>query len=425
MKVLIATDKYYPRALANAICAQALGESFAAAGHQVEMLIFKDSGIEPPKTWNGLKVHSIRPDLRHRLFYFKENFPSHRYARLAGRTASVLSKTKKLLLLPFEPLSSLRFPYRIMRKMEDLDAQMHYDLIISVFVPFETLLAGKWFKKRHPDRKWCIYLLDSTLLLHEEWKWRPKLPKKLRHMGFWLPRLFEAADAIVYMRSRISEFAGSRFDPWRGKMYVSDIPLMQAAASLTAPAPTPAKAHTENWVYAGTLSRAHYDPTDAIACFLALPADKQRVFHIYSRRAGWEELQKQYAGDARIQFHDYVPHEELVEIYKKADILVSVKNSDLISAKIFEYMSFNKRIVHFSGSPNDPNLYYITQYANGAGVISYEGTLEQRVQKLYEKLQQWDREPIPPQADLSPFEMNRPAYTRDLILRAVGAAPPR
>ena len=226
---MIITDKYYPQALANAICAQALGEAFVAGGHQVQMLIFKDSGIEPPKTFNGIKVHSVRPDLRYRLFYFYTNFPKHRYAGLAHCTANFLAKIKKILLFPLNPLYSLSFPRRLLRKMESLDEKEHYNLIISVFSPFEAALAGMWFKKRHPDHKWCLYMLDSFIALPQNW-----IPLCLRSMRVWLPGFFDAADAVIYMKSRINEFDDKRFDRWKEKLYISDIPLMQKTGTLPA-----------------------------------------------------------------------------------------------------------------------------------------------------------------------------------------------
>lgn len=60
-----------------------------------------------------------------------------------------------------------------------------------------------------------------------------------------------------------------------------------------------------------------------------------------------EKLVKGYsvATKGKIEYNGFVPHDELIEIYKKTDILVSIgsKRPDMLPSKIFEYMAMGEK----------------------------------------------------------------------------------
>lgn len=409
MRILIVTDKYFPKALANAICAQNIAEVYASQGHDVQIIAYEDAGIKIPETYHGISVHAVKTDLRLRLFYYASNFPKEKYAPLARSVASFLSKTRKLLLLPWNPLYSLSFPYRILRKMEMLHQQSPFDLVISVYASFENALSGMWFKNRHPECQWCLYTLDTFVNQRQAW-----LPEKYRRAAFWLPKFLDSADLFVYMKSREKEYPEEIYRKWKHKMYPSDIPLMHDTVSK--PSVPHSDSEEETWIYAGSLGLPHYDTADAIRVFLALPdIGKKRVLHIYSRGPEFEMLKKQEAEtNGKIRCHDYVDHETLQQLYCQADILFSLKTSDQISAKIFEYMTFGKPVVHFSGCAADPNAGYIKQYDLGIVAETYAYSAEDLAVQIFRQLSAL-KQAGSDTVDLSAFEMNTAKYTCDMI----------
>lgn len=407
MRILFVTDKYYPKALANAVCAQSIAKVFADSGDQVDMIVYQDSGYTAPQEYEGVRIHTIKPDWRFQLFYYSRNFPEARLSKLAAKTASLMSKSKKMLLLPWQPLYSFSFPKRILDKMELLNSENKYDIVISVFASFENALSGMWFKQRNPECKWCLYTLDTFINHRQTW-----LPEKWRRAGFWLPRFLNTTDLFIYMKSREHEYEDARFDRWRYKMKPADIPLLEEKKIESE---TRNDSECETWVYAGSLGKPHYDITEAINCFLALPETRKRVLVFYTSGEASEEV-KQYeeSSGGRVVCAGYIEHDKLIGVYKEADVLFSVKTSDQISAKIFEYMNYGKRIVHFSGCKEDPNQVYVEKYPKGIVIKTYCDENAACSEKLNAWLNCSDIDNMILK-DLSGFMMNTPTYTKNLI----------
>lgn len=413
MNILFLTDKYYPKPLANAICVQEVAKSFIKIGHHVDVLIYEDTGIKPLNEKNGINIFSVKPDLRMRLFYYAKNNSGSTKASLAATLASFMSKSKQIMRLNKYPLYSYSFPKRIVQKMKALNVGKKYDLVISAFSPFEAVLAALWFKQEYPKCKWCIYALDP--FINRRCKF---IPLKYRSLQYWLPRFLEKADILIYMKSRKKELDCEQYVQWKQKIAPSDIPLLTDTENSNNDCDFEIQSDVEIWTYAGSLGAPHYLPQRAIECFLGLPENKKRKLYFYGAGKEWDQIKifsKQT--DGKIQCHSYVDHEELIKVYENSNILVSIKNSDEISAKIFEYMSYGKKIVHFSGCKNDPNVQYINDYGKGAVIHTWETGGTECIQELVSQLAQWDENPNQKPVDLSLFRMNRPEYTRDLILK--------
>lgn len=411
MKILIITDKYFPKPLANAICMQKVADSFVQMGHSVDILAFKDIGIKGEDIYNNCHVYYIVPDIRNRLYNYVFNFPNSPYAKIFQRIATFMNRLGKLIMLPFYPVYSFGFPLRLKHKIEKLHKNNKYDLIISVYQPFEAALAGYWFKKSHKDIPFCLYTLD-TFINQKYSFWARK-----SNRNKWLYKFLNESDEFIYMRSRVKEYDKPWFENWRHKMRYSDIPLMTPVNRLTGAEQTSEK---EKWVYAGSLDMPHYKTDDLIEIFLKISEEHDRQLLFYSRGKNADKL-KSYENETKgkIRVPGYVSHDELMKIYSEANILVSIKYSDQISAKIFEYMSYGKKIIHISGTPDDPNAEYIRHYSKGIVLTPYKDSIEECASQLTEWLDSWTEEKENLSIDYSYFEMNRPEYTAELILNAV------
>lgn len=409
MNILILTDKYFPTPLANSICAQNIADVLINSGHKVDILAYRDSGIIGEKSYNGCNVTYITPDLRTRLFYYSKNFPNGRFSKIAESVAKLFNRAKKLIMLPLFPMYSFYFPLRIYQRIIKMHIKRKYDLIVSVFTPFDSAVAGYWFKKRYPKIKWCLYSLDT--FINQRYSF---LNKKGNTNNYWLPKFLDKCDLFIYMRSRKKEYFDKYFDKWKSKMKPCDIPLMTTN-------PIVMKSNLSNdieqWVYAGSLGAPHYITDDLIDIFLSLNDGKMRELHFYSSGDSFEKLKKiRDSSQSKVICNSYVAHDELMRVYQIAHVLVSVKYSNQISAKIFEYMSYGKRIVHISGTPDDPNAEYVRKYAKGIVLTPYKDTIKTCTKQLFEWLNSqtdnMDNIPI----DYSYFKMNRPEYTADVIL---------
>ena len=67
MKLLVLTDKYFPRPYANAMCAQELIRVWTQQGDSVDVLAYGDFDGMPDR-WEGNAVYYVKTDERLRLF---------------------------------------------------------------------------------------------------------------------------------------------------------------------------------------------------------------------------------------------------------------------------------------------------------------------------------------------------------------------
>lgn len=418
MNILIVSDKYWPKPLANAICAQNVAEDLVKKGHTVDLLVHRESSYELPKSKNGVNVIGFRPDLRYRLFYFSRSNPKSRSGSISRILGSMISHVKKLLFLWFWPMDSVSFPRRVFRIIEKYYKKSAYDAVVTVFGPISGTLAGYWFKKHHPECTWIIYALDNFENSRQIY-----LPNSLRWAHYWLPRFLNRTDMLICMKTRFEWFQTKRQALHDlNKVKIADIPLLkrQNAVLNNSNKKQISPSRIIKWVYAGTLAPPNYRIEDLVKVFNRCSDASPRELHIYSSGKEYELLRRKACFPKNVYLHDYIAHEKLEQIYADANVLVSLKYSDQISAKMFEYMSYGKPILHFSGSAEDPDSEYISTYERGFVV----DTLNLNLTATSLQVIEWEKKVFfeeknnkPP--NLSIFDMNTPCFTSDLILSAV------
>lgn len=408
MNILILTDKYYPKPLANAVCVQAVAEFLQSIGHKVIILAYKDVGVINPNNYCNMDIYYIEPDFRLKLYYSANNNPKAKYANLKRTIATILNRSHRAFHFRKFPLYSYRFPKRILNYMECLNEKYQFDIIVSTYCSFENALSGMMYKKRHSDVKWCLYALDTFTL--------SRIPFMKNKNNYWLPKFLDVADIFLYMRSREKELISKEYDKWRYKMKETDIPLYKPISK------TEASCHSgeekvEHWVYAGALGAPHYLTEDFVEIFSLLKDDIKREMIFYSSGDELNKLKNvEKKTNGKIKGHSYIEHDRLMEVLDSSDVLVSIKYTSQISAKIFEYISMNKVVVHFSGCDDDPNRIYIKNYSKGIVVDVKKYSAEQCAKYILEKLKSINGENLN-NYDYKYFEMNKPEYTANLIIQ--------
>lgn len=361
MKILFVTDKYYPKPLANAVCVQSVIDCLSERGVEVDVLAFKDSGVDLPKSYHGARVEGIVPSIEFRLSYYGRSGGHGALGKAAFHAGSGLSKIKKIIYLPWFPMNSFIFPHRLKNRISRLYEENNYDAVVTAMAPFDGAMAGYLFSKAYPESNWIVYALDTI----ENMSF-PFLPRNLVEGRFWFSRFVKQSDLCIVMRSRMDWYESRGYCDMAKNLQTSDIPLLIKKGEVATAEDYDFGDGDEHWVYAGSLNPPHYRYDDLIRYFNSLPQDKERVLHFYSGGNGFEALKDIAAvSGGTIRCHDYVPHGELERILSSADVLVSMKYSDQISAKIFEYMSYGKPVLHVSGAFNDPDIRYLSRYGRG------------------------------------------------------------
>lgn len=415
MKILFVIDKYYPRPYANALCAQELIRAFQKRGFEIDIIAFQDSGIEMPKQYEKANVYGIKPDLRLRLFYYADNFSSSGLAKIAKVVAHFVSKTKGIIMLPFWPLQSCSFPVRILNKIEALYRHKHYDAIVSIFGPFEGSLAVTKFKQKHANVPCAIYAVDST---SRSGVFSGSLNGRFSGMLMWEKLFMETNDAFFYMQSRTDFYKKECYRPFGKKLIPVDLPRLKFE-DLSVVNAYDFGTDGENWVYAGAIGSVHYNPEKMIEYFLKLPQNKTTL-HLFCRGASLQVEQAVEQSEGRIVLHGYVDAETLKSVFASADILVTVKTSNQVSAKIFECISYGKPIVHFSGCPEDPDVAYYQKYPLAFVVKTYKADVEQSGKRLMDFLERIKGTTVSQEELKRIYKKSTPEYSVKLLCEKLG-----
>lgn len=416
MKILFVTYKYYPKPGANAVCVQEIAKTFIAEGHTVNVLAYQDDSLGRKEKLaesyivDGVTVYTIKPDFRMQLFYYADANGNMARARVARQYASAISKIKQLLYMPLYPLYSIGFPLRLANKIACLQNEHSYDVIVGTFSPFDTIPALLKVKKIYSNIRMYVLAFDSFINQRRKF-----VPEQYRSADFWVRKALDELDGIIYMKSRAAEFA--RYQKNASKLFVADIPLLTLNQIEMPQINMTHDKNVSDWVYAGTLGLPHYDVTHLIWTFLEISKRAKIVLHFYSSGSGLNKIRElENMTHGKIKAHDYVEHKKLIEIYKMADVLVSVKSSNQISAKIFEYMTYGKPIVHFSEIEEDPDYRYVEAYSKGIVIKTWEIPKEEWPLQLEKALANLNDVSEMPTMDMNKFIMNRPEYIRDILL---------
>ena len=270
---------------------------------------------------------SVKADIRLQLFYSANNFPSKRSFKIKTIIAVLLNRIGRFLHYPFSPVYSFLFSHRIYKRICELHSKYHFDIIIPTYQQIDNLLAAMIFKKENPNVLISVYALDTFAM---------NMPLFKDKESYWLKKSLTIVDQMIVMRTRQSEVS-HLMSEYGNKIVVSDIPLFSYKQSLINCSKNIGPSDEEIWVYAGATGAPHYKIEDVIRVFLSLPNTKKRTLYFYTNGKKKKKLKKieQNTGK-RIIGHPYVPHDEMMEILKRANVLVSIKYTNQISAKIFE-----------------------------------------------------------------------------------------
>lgn len=412
MRLLVLTDKYYPKPYANAICAQELIRVWKEQGHIVDVLAYEDFNGNP-SVWEENQIYYVHPDIRLRFYYYADFVRKTQKGKISKIIANVISKSWGLVVLPWQPFFSFSFPKRIYRKMEELEKKNGYDGIIAIFQPLDTNIAAYKFKKKHPEIPYIVFCVDHIKKAFVQ----KYFGEKFADGYFWEKRMMENCEAYFFMHSRKEDYNLARYATYQDKLYETDLPRFKLKEYEIPLYDFGEKA--EHWVYAGSIGGIDYEPYEMLQIFQKISKNQNRILHLFIRGAEADKIEKMAKKEQwNVKVHGYVDATTLESVMATADVIVSLKTSNQISAKIFECMSYGKTIVHFSGCENDPNVAYLQKYKLGKIVKMYEDEVLQ-IQKLEEFLQNHTSERANMDEIRKIFEMSTPEYSANKILQCI------
>jgi hypothetical protein len=359
------TDFYLPKPLANGICIHQIALTLKEMGYEIHISSFKMDRQLEEENYEGIYIHRVKPRLFFKLRSYGEDNVKSLMGQISYKLAMFINKFKKILYLPFYPITSPLFIWRYYRRVNLLHRKYKFDTIISVYNPIEALVCGFMMKKKYNSVKWGIYVLDSLSnglkikFLSEGW-----LDKK----GWkWEKIFYSYSDKVFNIKCHQEHHSKERYNTFRTKMEIVDIPLFRSLQLNYKDYENIFDNKYINLVYTGALSFELRNPKYLCDSFVNINSNRLYRLHFYSRgncETMIEEYQRKTEG--LIIRYGYVEMQESMAAICAADILISVgnRNSDMIPSKTFEYMSTGKKIIHFYTSLKDSSLPYFKKYPN-------------------------------------------------------------
>ena len=171
-------------------------------------------------------------------------------------------------------------------------------------------------------------------------------------------------------------------------------------------------------VYAGRLLSHLSSPEYLLQVIKDLPAQLDCCLYFYSN-GDCQDLVLSYVQgcEDRIEYSGLVSHDELLLVYEKADILVSIgsKRPDMLPSKIFEYMTMGKKILHVAKGDGDVCVEHYNKYPQ-ALIIDEREEISESVRKVSDFIR--EKEIVVDLKELEKcFVENTPSYTVDILLK--------
>ena len=251
------------------------------------------------------------------------------------------------------------YTYRLNRKFrrtaEQLNNYNHYDAIVGMALPVDTVFGGqKW-------DNFIYYELDAISnnpsnngFIKSLLKYRVEIIER---------RVLENSALIIHMASNRDYFSKDKFIKYKDKTVYADIPnLIQF----------PQEEHNDHnrilLAYFGTLTRDVRNP-DYLIKVLEMMLDKLDMTCEFYSRGNCEDIlaEAEKRSSGLIKAKGYVAPDEVIRIQNITDFLLSIGNKltgedRSLPSKILEYIAIGKPVIHIYGGENDSAIKYLEKY---------------------------------------------------------------
>lgn len=405
-KILVLTEEYQAMTNATGVCTKAILDTLAKKNDVMVLSTIDSFDTNFPSEYDGIQV-----EYQNNMWWeLKDNPNSHPFQQQAVK---VMRKARNLLMKPFYPINSISPIIRFFYKACRLHKKYKFDIILCFFHPFESFIVGGLLKKRYPELRVVQYMLDTFMnytpyarLLSKKFCHERNL--KLETWGY------QYCDRIINLQVQQKFYdSDPNYNKYKHKMVYTDIPLFKYRAS-----PTIGSAHIVKgtMIYAGSLVKDFRNPSYALNLISMLPEEYKAIFYCSGNCNG---IVSSYADKYdTIIMGGYIQHDLLEKKMEETEVLINFGNYKLnmIPSKIFEYFSFEKKIIHFYKDDDDTCIPYLQKYPYSL-LIDERDALEYNLKKLLGFLSA-KIDSVPKSEWQQAFYMNNPEYSVKLILGA-------
>lgn len=354
-KILFIGGRYYPKASPNSICMQNIINELPDDEYEVCVLCYKD-GLEDKKKARTVKVS--RGFIQNMLYKSEEKKGNLNHIVVSA--LKILQKIKQTIFYFIWPCCDPIVTMREVFAAERIYQTTGYDYLVAIHMPLSSLITAHIMKKRHPDIRYIAYFLDSL-----SGGVSPRFMKEKtynRKALKWESKLLKNADNIVFMQSskKFHERIYNNTELTSRITYL-DLPMLSRTYNKLQDAH---KTGDILFVYVGSLSLSVRSPEFFLKVFSRVREESWRLLFIGDDTC---EMLNEYAKkDKRITVIGRCSHDEAIRYEEQATILLNLgnRNKNLTPSKVFEYMSFGKKIVSTYPVDDETSTGYLQKYPN-------------------------------------------------------------
>lgn len=411
-KILLATDSYHFSPTANGICVEEIADELIKMGNEVHVLCFRHGDESVKDEINGINIHRIRMDGVNTLRFLYEKELTGWKQNIVKKMMVILNRVEAVAFIHWFPMRSPIFCVRYKNMVERLQKEYGYDMIIASYSPFEAAYSLAKIKAE-PSVKKCLYTLDSFTNLRKRFFLSREYQE--RKGWVWEQKIYDKCDLILNLKCHEKHYSNSRYDKYRKKIQIVDIPHMISYQQKNEENHSTGKLGILHITYAGAI-RDDIMPW-VLRYFEGFMENKELVFDLYTRSSvnEYKNLISKKAYES-VVMHGFLEREAVLQRELDSDLLLSMGNrdSDFISSKIFELIATGKKIVHIYSYEKDSALPYYNWYPNCC-ILNINDPVEINTSKL----RKFFSEPIKEirfEEIEKIYYMNTPGYTARIIV---------
>ena len=292
------------------------------------------------------------------------------YSEGLKRRSRTFQKIRAFFRIPIYPLERLISIWKYYNSCKKIIADNHFDLVISQYKPFESVITGSLLKKgghidKHIVVTWdVIYGKIHNAIIPHSFALR-----RQRRVVNWIARYSDKL-ITLYSQKKFHEENGDVPEAI-GKRHYLGIPSISRPDTRISPINEefidPEKI---NVIYAGSIY-SYNDLDYSIKLLNASSYAKQVNLILLVKDPVQDSLVKMTEGyKGTIHLSKWVSFEDLYSLYSQVDIFFAFSGSWALGVpgKTYEYLSFGKPIIHFYECDNDVNLSVFSPYPLFKGI---------------------------------------------------------
>lgn len=394
MRILIVTAWYRPFIHPRAHRWTVLAEHWASEGHEVHVVCARYPGHPGEDVVNGVRVHRSGFDSLKELVFHGTGLSDLRRGRVGERPSRAGWGARLFVWMYRNIWKRLCFPddacfwyFPARKKVGQLLEAGHFDLLISVSLPFTGHLIGLYAAKKRRDRvgTWLADIGDPYSI-HDQ-----IIPLSGAFKRRFERQVLEAADTTT----ATTDFTLQRYEQWFGREAVRRMrvipPLLHPKPEEHLPiAKTPADPIRLG--YFGAL----YAPVRTPDAFLSLlqktlelRPDLQNRLEVHFYGEIFPEFFEHLSTIPQVTLHGLRSRTEVQTAMRRMDVLVNIGNTTdyQLPSKAVEYLAANRPVLNLSFVENDPFAHFFRV----AGYTQHERLLNLRADNGFTNavLQEW------------------------------------